>query len=346
MSSGIKSLDPKKILKDEDQEKWEIYLREFCFNEQNLISNLNLESKNFFGWDFSRISFSDSVFDSCSFDSCKFRQNSISGCEFFACSFNNTDWSSPQQKISLNRSSFNSCEFEYSKIYSLSVYDVDFFECSFRNLTLGASGFEKVRFRECDFSNSRIWGIVFGHPITWDDCKIDSKTTFKDVQFEPNYDVVNDASETIKYSSFLDLFFNWKRIHFMSNFPVFGVSWSAFVISIFLVNSIAAINSSRFIKTFDYPIPIPESIGFIIVSSLMLGLSSAIYKIKCPEILQNFTEVQWVYEHKHPRVQYILGALTTELWRMSCMILLLLGGAIAVYITGANLSKAILYLIT
>jgi hypothetical protein len=198
--------------------------------------------------------------------------------------------------------------------------------------------------RECNVSQSTLFNVEFSDLVSWHGTSIDSKTSLKSVVFTAVYDVINDASETIRYSSFLDFLSSWKRVHFLSKFPVFGISWLAFVLSVLLVNSVALLNSHRFVQTLEYPIPIPENIGLIILSSLLLGVSSGIYKSVCPEILQNFTEAQWVYEHRHPRIKYLIASLSAKCWRRSCMLLLLLGGFIAIYILGQRLMGAVVYI--
>jgi len=44
---------------------------------------------------------------------------------------------------------------------------------------------------------------------------------------------------------------------------------------------------------------------FILLDTLLLVAGSTLYRFRCPERIQEFSEHQWVEEHGHPRLIYI-----------------------------------------
>ena len=226
-------------------------------------------------------------------------------------------------------------------ISGLSLFNVTFKECDMAGSKFESAKMESVHFAKSYLPSCSFPETWFRNYISWDSSTFNQGTNFDKTLFETSYPITNDESDKIKLKS---IALDWSKVRFLSTVPLFEVSWLSFIVSLIIVDVIHTLNRKEFIETINYPIPIPENMSWIILSSILLATSTTIYRFRCPDIVQDFTQSQWVYEHKHARPLYLVKTLTKEKWRYLCLTLLFSGGFIATIILLLRLFKAIYYL--
>ena len=175
--------------------------------------------------------------------------------------------------------------------------------------------------------------------------KINHHTKLAAIRFSPEHPVSYDGSDTIRMS-FLDRLVNWAKLRKIGQFPLFGVSWAAFALSLTVVNFLGAINAG--LVRFGWatvPIPMPLRMELILLDSILLVLGTTLYKLFCPDTIQEFSETQWVSQHHQPRLIYY-----REMWRKWWLVwwtgfLSISGAAIALYLIGERAVMAAKYLL-
>ena len=141
-----------------------------------------------------------------------------------------------------------------------------------------------------------------------------------------------------------DHWLNWSRLRGIGSFPLFGVSWTTFGFSLLYINTIGFLNRTKFVQAFSYPLPIPDRVSLLLIPALLIVLGSTMHKIACPSRTQDFSETQWVEEHKNPRLGYIADSLSRG-WRRwmqwPTAAFTILGGVLAGYLVFESLFYAI-----
>ncbi len=329
-----------------DKDRWDVISNIGRPNIVRRIEHQQLEDKDYSGWDFSGISF-----EKCDFKKFKFIGCDLESCGFVDCTFSDCNFNKiicGQLKDS-SPSAWSRCEFYKCTMHEMITRVLSLGFTTFKKCDMTGSEFLNADFNAVSFLNSDLSGCsfrwaIFQKGVLWEGSVVNSDTILDQAVFlEGRYDVTDDNASKIKFKG-EDVVINWKRIHFLSTIPLFGVSWAAFVLSVIFVNAIQTLNQTKFIEVLDYPVPVPERIFLIILSSVFLAIATTIYKIKCPDLVQNFTESQWVYEHKHPRPRYLVNALAEQGWRRVCFILMILGSLIAGGLILERLYSAVSYL--
>ena len=93
------------------------------------------------------------------------------------------------------------------------------------------------------------------------------------------------------------------------------------------------------------PIPMPLRMELILLDSILLVLGTTLYKLFCPDTIQEFSEVQWVSQHHQPRLIYF-----REMWRKWWLvwptgIFSISGALLALYLIGERILMAAKYLL-
>lgn len=170
-----------------------------------------------------------------------------------------------------------------------------------------------------------------------------SNTKLRGVIVDADHPVMRDGSETIEFS-FRDNMINWSRLRSLGRLPIFGVSWSALAVTLFVVNIIGALNDSQLVATFNYPIPIPDRIVLVLLDTLLLAVGSTCYRIACPLRVQEFSETAWVEQHRNPRLLYLAESLRRRKLQWLTLFLTAGGGLLALYLLGERILVALRYI--
>lgn len=174
----------------------------------------------------------------------------------------------------------------------------------------------------------------------WEAVKIDHKTRLVQNRFGPDHNALSDRSDTILLSM-RDRLLNWSNLRFIGQIPIFGVSWSAFIGTIMVINGIGFLNEHTLT---NHAIPIPARAKTILVGSVLLVIGSTIYRLFCPDRVQVFSETQWVEEHNHPRILYLAQSLRRSGLQWLAMIFTAAGGLLSAWLAWDLIMRSVGYL--
>lgn len=134
-------------------------------------------------------------------------------------------------------------------------------------------------------------------------------TDLKGVEFDTDHQAMHDGSSSIVLP-LRDRHLNWGVLRRVGSLPLFEVSYGALAISIVTINAVGYLNRTQVSQWFEYPIEMPARMTWLFVSALFLGIGTTIYRLRCPERVQTFSETEWVEQHGRPRLQYFAESLT------------------------------------
>ena len=137
---------------------------------------------------------------------------------------------------------------------------------------------------------------------------------------------------------------NWARLRGIGAFPLFQVSYAALAVSILMITSTGWLNKTRVITVLEYPIELPDKTMYLFASSILLAVGSTLYRLKCPARVQEFSEVQWVEQHRYPRLQYLAESLSRP-WQIETAVITGIGGVGALYLVGDRVYVALRYIL-
>ena len=158
--------------------------------------------------------------------------------------------------------------------------------------------------------------------------RLSGTTDLDDIVFDSGHRAMQDGSDAIVLSSLRDRWFNWGRIRRLGSLPLFGVSYVALSVALAVVTAIGYLNQARFIPALTYPIPLPGRTLWALLASSALAAGTTLYKLRCPQRVQTFTETEWVEQHGHPRLLYLAESLRRP-WQLPTAVLLWVGAAAA-----------------
>ncbi|MBN2411094.1 pentapeptide repeat-containing protein [candidate division KSB1 bacterium] len=233
----------------------------------------------------------------------------------------------------LQKAHLMSANLQGAVLRETNLQDANLFKANLQKADLGGTNLQKADLRFSDLTNANFTNIKI-HKTKLHNIKIDE-------QIHP---VLNDGSDTIIFH-WRDKLLNWSRLRAIGQFPLFGVSWVALGFSIFVLSNVDLINT-ELMEFIDNPIPIPGRMVWLLISSILLVIGSTLYKTVCPARVQEFSETQWVEQHRHPRLLYIAEKLRRRWVQWPTLITTVSGGLIALWLVLERLIKVIVYLLT
>ncbi len=334
------------VLISGDKDAWEKFHLKYNLREK-LVSAENFTENSFEFFDFYNV-----IFANCNFINCNFRHSFLTStkfenCNFFNCNFNNANlkpFYNQENRNFIEPASAQNCVFDKCTMKDMRAYSFILGATTISNCNLMGTIFENLStFSRNSFVNSNLQNVVFKFPnfsdILWDKVQFNHKTKFHLASFGSSYPIVNDKAEHIVYTK-IDFFSNWGRFRFISGLPIFSVSWVALISSLFIVNSLSALNVSEYLTVVNYPIPKPTQIGLVIFDSFLLIVGSTLYKFYCDPDIQNFSESEWVIEHRQPRPLYKSKILQKPIQRLLCFWFMLSGGLLCLYLVAGRFYDA------
>ncbi|MFC3193215.1 pentapeptide repeat-containing protein [Marinicella sediminis] len=214
-------------------------------------------------------------------------------------------------------SKFKKCTFNNCWFINIGISDSNFIECNF----------EFVKFENVDFRDTKLNGSSFS------ECFL----------FHPKFHSIylgesgENDDQLGKYSielRGLDSFTNWSNLRGISSFPLFSISWITLA---FTLGLIAAIMSSTQI-TQNWPEPFKISFHpsfrllLLAIGSFLLAFSSSIFAFFCPPEIQSYSLTQWVYSQNKRQLPYLVISTKYRLAQYICLLTLILGGTIALWL--------------
>lgn len=153
----------------------------------------------------------------------------------------------------------------------------------------------------------------------------------------------------------------WEFIRIIGNLPVFGISVSLLFALPLMGHLLALYNAqlarlqawSEGIATQGTAPPYVEAIGnlhaiafpanslWLTVSTIVLGIASALYSVGCPQRVKEFTQAKWTDELQRPALSYLLHSWKRPKTRLICSILYAFGGIISLVILAVKLKNLI-----
>ncbi len=325
-------------------EIWEQYVLTYEKEDEKFSNNystpdkkiIDLTQEDLSGYNFSKIKLSDIDFTKTNLSNCNFKNTEIKNCIFSECKLVGTDFS--DAFFEGNR--FIDCECNsgtsFKNIKSENgVFGGPFKNVDFRDADLALNSFVGAKFLGADLRGTRLRQASLGRTV-WQDAIIDKKTDFT-LAFFLDHDATNDKSEFITYPKW----FSWQKTRKIGSLPIFGFSWVSLLASLFVVNTIGTISTIYPVIFTNF---IPYEMTEIIASTLFLAFGSTIYRLGCPEEIQEFTEIRWVFEHRHPRIQYISKSLQKTGGHLLSLLLLAVGGGIGLLIVSTRITTAFIYI--
>jgi len=224
-----------------------------------------------------------------------------------------------------------------SKLYKPQFINADLSNTVFCNCEMEDAVFENVTFSFTDFRGATVSRSTFKGGV-FKSAKLDG------VVFGPDHDPRYDGSDSVTFEPRL-IPLTWGRIRTLGKLPIFGISWAALAVSLTLIIFIGRINDSKAITIFKYPLDFPERVLVTLFSSLALVIGTTIFRLYCPREIQEFSEAEWVIQHRQPRLIYLSKASVYYPAQLLSSIGIGLGGLASIGLLIDRLIAAIKYLI-
>lgn len=154
---------------------------------------------------------------------------------------------------------------------------------------------------------------------------------------------LTDGSESIVSKG--NRLLNWARLRTIGEVPLFGVSWTAFLLSLSCIHLVGWLNEQQILLGINYPIPIPGRLPMILLNSVILVIGTTIYRFWCPHRVQEFSETRWVEEHRHPRLLYFQASWSRRPAQWLAFLFTAAGGLIAAVLIGERILVAMRYIL-
>jgi uncharacterized protein YjbI with pentapeptide repeats len=324
-------------------------------------SGVNRSKQNLEGCNFDGVNFRDADLREARLGGCSFRGAILSGTHLEAQALRGIDFSGAEMvSIHLGDAELREANLAGANLNEAHLSSADLTNATLRNSNLSHSilnqatlvganldgarlnhaslrstDLRSASLRRADLNRAKFYQTQF------EGCKVDG-TKLAHVQFAQDHEAMLDGSELVRYTK-RDLL-NWSSLRRVGELPFFGVSWTAFLGSLVGVNTIGLLNEHQLLAAVEYPIPIPEKMSLILLDAILLVFGSTIYRFRCPSRVQEFSENQWVEEHRHPRLIYIRDKLDRRKSQVVTALFFGPGIGLAIYLIGERLVSAAGYI--
>ena len=177
----------------------------------------------------------------------------------------------------------------------------------------------------------------------WTQTCISNTTKLSPLYFSPDHFSLNDGSESIVLEN-RDRKLNWGTIRRLGSLPLFGVSYAALSVALLTITGIGFLNETRVVDWLEYPVPLPNRVLWLLLSSAALAFGSTLYRWNCPDRVQTFSETEWVEAHGRPRLLFI-GEKIKRPWQWSTSVLLWLGAVTGGALLLERVIVALIYIV-
>lgn len=216
--------------------------------------------------------------------------------------------------------------------------EADFANSDFRNASLPFANFSGAYLESVSFYNAILSGVNFTNTILY---QVDiRKSKLSGIVYLSKHEALLDYSDDLIIDS-RNKILNWSDLRKIGQLPLFGVSWSSLVISLFIINTIELLNNTKLVEVLNYPIEIPQRMSLILIDSILLVIGTTLFKLFCPIRIQEFTESRWVEDIGRPRLQYLYSSWQRKLIQIPTLIFSVIGGGLAIYLIMEQLLNAI-----
>jgi uncharacterized protein YjbI with pentapeptide repeats len=166
------------------------------------------------------------------------------------------------------------------------------------------------------------------------------------IEYSSEHEAMTDGSDHI-ITSRRNRVLNWSKLRRLGQFPLFSVSWGALALSVLAINLIGASNNILVVDEWiNYQIPISLRMSLILLDSILLVTGTTIFKLGCPVRVQEFSESQWVEEHRQPRLLYLREKWSGHVLQWLTLVFIAAGALVGLGLIGEQLRKALVYVAT
>lgn len=171
-------------------------------------------------------------------------------------------------------------------------------------------------------------------------------------------DMLSADAEQVKFSHWrFACWFRWASIRKFGSLPILGASYTALIAIVVALggyrwynNGIAALQvqlaSQPAAPQWASRLPeleVPERFGYLILSIVALAIASTLFKFRCPEIVQEYSETNWNRELQKHLIEYRAADYCDAVGRTVCISLYVLGGGYALGYLCRHIWKALMY---
>lgn len=145
----------------------------------------------------------------------------------------------------------------------------------------------------------------------------------------------------------------WARIRATGSLPLFGVSYTGIILIWIWATSVDFLNriherlqQSALATEFEWfdklpDVPLPKHMGFTLIALLLLAIGSTLYKLLCPEAIQESSESRYCLQLKQPLIAYRSLSSSRLVARWVTTICYLIGGPWVVYLLSKRIWEAL-----
>lgn len=250
--------------------------------------------------------------------------------------------------VNLNDADGQGVTFEAANLQGASLSNADLSRAVFEAVNLQDANMRGAKLRAAEFPRAKLdranlhgadMSFASIKNATIESIKIDRKTILNTLRVVDVTSLFREHQKTYEIP-WADRWLNWEMLRSIGQFPLFGVSWTALVVSLVGVTTIGLLNETKLLDFIDYPIPIPHRMAGIIVSSLLLVVGSTLYASMCPRRIQHFSETAWVEEHDKVRIHYLAASMSRRFWQWATAVTTVVGGAWALWLVAERLAIA------
>jgi len=220
----------------------------------------------------------------------------------------------------LDRAVLTETNFVRASLQGAYFIDADLQKAVFVRADLSGAELTRADLRGVDFREAELAGS------TWSGATISRKTRLHRIRFAPSHQAFNDGSDTVNVPR-RDRILSWSLIRVAGALPLFEVSYIGLTGAILAITSVGYLNNTELITQFLYPIPLPDRLLWLLLSSFLLLLGTSMYRLACPQRVQEFSETQWVEQHGRPRIQYFAES-SKRKWQWSTAFFMFSGGTL------------------
>lgn len=165
-----------------------------------------------------------------------------------------------------------------------------FIDCQLSNSTFFDANLTNVMFINCSFTRVSMSGAIFDN----------TKIVRPLVQ---QYDAISDDLDQIKIGWTSGLF-DWAKLRFLSEIPMFSISWSTLLGSLAIMNMIGwgSLNRDK-ISSVVEPLSMPSTLIELFIAAFFLATAATCYAVFCPPRVREISETEWTDKQSKPRLQ-------------------------------------------
>lgn len=269
----------------------------------------------------------------------------------------------------ISKSRFESC-----KILGTLPKSLAFSGCVFAQTRFGEwveSAFPGCEFRRCGFNDSQIRSREL-RGCQFDDCAfldaefhdVDLKrASFRGARYLQGRcsarSTAVDNADTVWFSHPFDAV-TWWRVRWLGSMPLFGASYVTLGAIIALAqcmswyNARVAVLRDRAVARIGEraetwverlgPIPVPDNIKLLFVGIVLLAFGATLYKLFCPDLVQEHSENEWKNVLKREVFEYRINSYARPIVRWTCGVFYATGAGVLLFYVVKRVAKTAAYL--